>query len=68
MTLSVAAKNRLYNWKFASAVLEVDDSTTEEERELIHALSRMLRNSGWFDGDLSTVVRAALKPILGDNP
>ena len=68
--LSDEVKDRLYNWKFEQAwrrLTHGDDSSapTEDEAALVEALSDMLGNPGWFEGNLGTVIDAALAPIAG---
>lgn len=64
--LSERVKDRLAEWKFASASSymledEVDGpAPTEHERETVEALSTTFGNCGWFDGSLGDVVRAAV--------
>lgn len=54
--------SRLYNNKFTQALQYAE---TEDEKELVGALSRMLGNVGWFEGDLSTIVEFALQALPG---
>ena len=62
-------KSRLNNWKFQTALnyLATDANCTDNELELITALARVFGNVGWFEGDMSTIVSAALQTLLRGN-
>lgn len=63
MSLSDSCKNRLYNFKFGQAVGYLDDSATAAERDLVEALGQVFDNPGWFDGQMSTIIWAALASV-----
>ncbi len=66
VVLEKKMKNRLINWKFKSAMIHAkvfeDDG---EALEVLEALSRMFENTGWFDGDMATLVAVAVDMLLG---
>ena len=67
MALSGECQNRLYNWKFESAQERLsEEEPTGAERELVKALARTFGNSGWFDGNMGTIVSAAVTSLIGD--
>lgn len=55
--------DRVVNWKFMSAEEHLTDEATAEERIVIETLARMFGNSGWFWGDMGTVVRRAIQSL-----
>lgn len=56
--------SRLQNWKFLQA-LPYLDGEPDEVQHLVHALARLLGDCGWgLDGDLATVIEAALDSVL----
>lgn len=70
MALSPLVVNRLQNWKFNQGLTgaENDPDVTQKERDLLHVLSRLFGNSGWFDGDMGALVDAALDSIIVSEP
>lgn len=60
-------ENRLYNWKFNSAIRYLDDSVSEKDKEIIVALREMFGNSGWFDGTLGLLVNRVVNGLIGEN-
>ena len=54
--LTPDCKSRLRNWKFEQAAKYLTPEATREERETVEALASLLGNSGWFFGDLGTLV------------
>ena len=69
MALSKDTINRLYNWKFDSALRfakEQSSLPTSDEILAIKALADTFGNCGWFDGSLGRVVRAAVHDLIGD--
>jgi len=68
-TLYSPLLGRLGNWKFTQALrlveaengqrLEMGSMLNSEIMDGIRALSRAFGNSGWFDGDLGTIVSFA---------
>jgi hypothetical protein len=74
VALTDQVKDRLYNWKFASAcgllheqILAGDVTPTADEQDTIEALSRMFTNCGWFDGDFGVVVGVAVRSLIGED-
>lgn len=67
--------SRLINYKFGQALARIqlqqaggqEPRPNEGEMELVSALARMLDNPGWFDGDLSTIVDAAIASITPEH-
>jgi hypothetical protein len=60
--------NRLYNWKFSTAAAyasELQDELNVNDYELILALEKAFGNVGYFDGNLATIVQAAVKTLVG---
>ena len=55
-------KERLFNWKFESA-LKYLDGETEEVFNIVKALADMFGNVGWFEGSLAIIVAQALESI-----
>jgi hypothetical protein len=75
MALDEHTKDRLENWKFASAQTSLRDQSrvgfatpTEVELDTVNALSSVFGNCGWFDGDLGCVVRAAVMFLASESP
>ena len=65
--MSEDLKSRLANWKFKDAeklARSERDFIDRQDHMLIEALSNMLGNSGCFDGDLATIVEAAIGHCL----
>ena len=65
--MSEDLKSRLANWKFKDAeklARSERDFLYPQDHMLIEALSNMLGNSGYFDGDLATIVGAAIDHCL----
>lgn len=61
-------QSRLVNWKFSSALQYAEregSGVTDEEMELIRALSITYGNSGWFEGAMGSIVQAAVAHLLG---
>ena len=60
--------DRLENWKFQQAkdVWESlpDKFKSETLTETINALANMFGNSGWFVGDMGTIVGTTVKSLL----
>lgn len=64
---------RLKNWQFqfaarlVQASASADEQTeppTETELLLIESLARVFGNTGWFSGDMATIVGAAVSTLL----
>lgn len=69
--LGETCKERLENWKFDSALRDMDEGPfqpTSNEAGTIRALSATFGNSGWFNGSLGDVVRAAVQRLLDGYP
>lgn len=64
MTLNEALQNRLLNWKFTQAFQLVDEDVSEEETELLEALSHVFANIGWFDGALAVIVAQVVDSLV----
>ena len=71
MALSPMTQDRLWNWKFASALRSVSADVvrgthhpTENETDVITSLAGTFGNCGHFDGLLSSVVRGCVAWIL----
>ena len=62
MKVSEMLNSKLLNYKFASA-LQYTHSESKETKDLVKALSVILGDVGWFDGDMAVIVRHALKSI-----
>jgi hypothetical protein len=59
-------RSRLINWKFSSAMMYTDVfSDDPEAMEVLKALNKMFENTGWFDGDMATIVGVAVDMLLG---
>jgi len=59
-------RSRLINWKFKSAMLYTDVfSDDPEAMEVLETLDRMFENSGWFDGDMATIINVVVDMLLG---
>jgi hypothetical protein len=61
-------ENRLFNWKFDSALKELPPDAPEELRDLVVALAEMYGNCGHFYGHMGVVVQAAINPYLPELP
>jgi hypothetical protein len=62
--------NRLYNWKFNQAKDRMgkqaeDVRPTDDEVWVVQALEEAFGDCGWFDGAMGTVVRAAVRSLIG---
>ena len=59
-------RSRLINWKFSSAMIYADVfSDDPEAMEVLETLDRMFENTGWFDGDMATLIGVAVDMLLG---
>ena len=59
-------RGRLINWKFKSAMVYADVfSDDPEAMEVLEVLNRMFENSGWFDGDMATIINVVVDMLLG---
>ena len=63
---STKLRSRLINWKFKQA-MEYSDvlETDPEAMDVLESLEKMFGNSGWFDGDMATIVGVAVDMLLG---
>jgi hypothetical protein len=74
MTLGPACRSRLDNWKFTSAHAAMLDEQPDHampsvnESETVRALMITFGNVGYFSGELSSVVRAAVQRLLDGWP
>lgn len=64
MALTESCLNRLMNYKFRSAAEELTGEATEEEREIVEALT-IFGNPGWFlGGQMETIINAAIDSMV----
>jgi hypothetical protein len=69
--LSEETIGRLENWKFAQAEASMDqqiESATDEEAQLVRALSGQFGNPGWFGGTMATIIATALDSLISSQP
>ena len=64
--LTPDCKSRLRNWKFEQAAKYLTPEATGEERETVEALASLLGNSGWFFGNLGTLVDVVVETLMYD--
>jgi hypothetical protein len=57
--------NRLENWKFESALKHLRGQPRAVQSS-VRALSRLLGNSGWLDGDIGELVTLAVEDLTGN--
>ena len=55
---------RIYNWKFASAAGYLTGDLDADLHDTVCALSEMFGNSGWFYGDMGTVINYVVNAML----
>lgn len=68
MALDEDCINRLYNWKFDSALDYLDASqATHAEAVGIKALAEVFGNLGWQGGAMSEIIRLAVHDLIGDS-
>jgi len=66
--LNKKIQNRLFNWKFNSALYYVDDNVTREELQVIDALAAEFGNCGWGqNGEAGRRIESILLPLIGPN-
>lgn len=61
-------RSRLINWKFKSAMKYVsvfDKEGDNEARDVLEALSESYADTGWFSGNMATIVGVAVDMLLG---
>lgn len=56
-------KSRLENWKFKQALQYVDDSVSEDEKNVIGTLARLFGDCGWLEGDVGTLISVAVRSL-----
>lgn len=74
--VSEALASRVLNWKFEQAIRRIMDipGNVRERPDVAHRLDIVMSlnaafgDSGWFDGDMGTIVGAAVAYVLGGKP
>lgn len=61
-------ESRLNNWKFETATKYLVGQS-QDVKDVVRSLARTFGNCGWFEGDMATIIAAAVQSLkVGPTP